>query len=398
MTYMPPAPPPIPQQYINPKGKKFSYGTKLLLIGCVACVLMIGALAVWIMAYDRDSKSENVAHNIAEEWGSALQIGNMTLRLDSLCLAPDNYECSVQVNAKTLHRGIYEAEVFSAQININGHFFIPRHTTDSTLTVCVSISPQNIYDLQPLYINGQPYFWNKTANNIYATIPLHKYSPNDSLSISTAISANGAEKLSVYPSGKRSVITIGGDAGNPSFGGNSLPQTRTVTKKYFRAQWVSYNDSTTEIENVYTSFLVGVDRYQKVLRSIKYAFIIILLTFLSVFFAETFTHHPIPILNYMLIGAALILFYSLLLSLTEHMSFGAAYLISTIMTVGLITTYMWGMLHSARVGLIIGLILTVIYTGCYILLCVSTYALLMGSLMLFAALATMMYASLKIKL
>ena len=109
------------------------------------------------------------------------------------------------------------------------------------------------------------------------------------------------------------------------------------------------------------------------------------------------TGRNIPLLNYFLIGAALIIFYSLLLSFSEHVSFGIAYLIAAAMTVVLITGYMWRMLGSAKVAVMIGLILTGMYVVCYILLTLSTYALLLGSLMLFAALAAVMYASLKLK-
>ena len=101
--------------------------------------------------------------------------------------------------------------------------------------------------------------------------------------------------------------------------------------------------------------------------------------------------------NYFLIGVALILFYSLLLGLSEHMSFGLSYLIAAIMTVALITCYMWKMLNSKGVGLAICSVLSIIYGFCYVMLCISTYALLFGSLMLFVALAATMYGSLKIQ-
>lgn len=139
------------------------------------------------------------------------------------------------------------------------------------------------------------------------------------------------------------------------------------------------------------------DRYQKVARALKYAFIIILLTYLSVLFTEMITQRNIPLLNYFLIGAALIIFYSLLLSMSEHVSFGIAYLIAAAMTVLLITGYMWKMLGSRKVAIIIGLILTGMYGSCYIMLTLSTYALLLGSLLLFAALAAVMYGSLKLQ-
>ena len=105
----------------------------------------------------------------------------------------------------------------------------------------------------------------------------------------------------------------------------------------------------------------------------------------------------ISLLNYFLIGASLIIFYTLLLSFSEHMFFGIAYMIASLMTIILIVGYMCKMLHSKKIGIVIGAILSSFYISCYILLSLSTYALLLGSLILFIALAAMMYGSLQIK-
>ena len=104
----------------------------------------------------------------------------------------------------------------------------------------------------------------------------------------------------------------------------------------------------------------------------------------------------IPLLNYFLIGAALIIFYTLLLSFSEHLSFGIAYIIASVMTIALIAGYMWKMLCSRKAGIVTGTILSLLYASCYILLSLSTYALLLGSLIIFIALAAMMYGSLQI--
>lgn len=129
----------------------------------------------------------------------------------------------------------------------------------------------------------------------------------------------------------------------------------------------------------------------------KYAIIVILLTFISVLFAEIMTKNPIHMFQYLLIGLALILFYSLLLSLAEHMSFGFSYLIAAVMTIGLVSVYMLGVVRSKKIAFAIGGLLIIIYTFIYILLCLETFALLTGSIGLFIALAAIMYASLKIK-
>ena len=144
--------------------------------------------------------------------------------------------------------------------------------------------------------------------------------------------------------------------------------------------------------------LVPVDRYQKTDRAIKYAIVVILLTFIAILLAEVVMRHPINMLQYLLVGLALVLFYSLLLSMSEHLSFGLSYLLAAIMTIGLITLYMRGILRSIKVaGAICGL-LTVIYVFIYVLLSLETYALLTGSVGLFIALAAVMYATLKLRI
>lgn len=220
--------------------------------------------------------------------------------------------------------------------------------------------------------------------------------------VTVEFDTRGSRSIRILPLCTQSRITIDGDAVNPSFDGPVSPHRRELTwDKRFTATWdasriyesINYSDD----QYVGTTFLVGVDRYQKVERSIKYAFIIILLTYVTVIFTEIVMKHAIPLFNYFLIGAALILFYTLLLALSEQMPFGWAYLLAAVMTIALITVYMWRMLKSRNVGVVMGAILTIIYTSCYIMLCVSTYALLLGSLLLFFALAGLMFGSLKIK-
>ena len=146
---------------------------------------------------------------------------------------------------------------------------------------------------------------------------------------------------------------------------------------------------------VTADLLVPVDRYQKTERAIKYAVLVIILTFIGVLFAETLMKRKIYVFQYLLVGLALILFYSLLLSLAEHMTFGLSYLIAAVMTVALVGLYMAGVLRSAKVAGYISALLSVIYAYIFVLLNLETFALLAGSLGLFVALATIMYVSLK---
>lgn len=143
--------------------------------------------------------------------------------------------------------------------------------------------------------------------------------------------------------------------------------------------------------------LLEAPMYNMLSQSIVYCFGIISITLMSLMLVEIAFRKSINYLQYALIALSLTLFYLLLLSMSEHVSFGIAYLIAAAMTVLLITGYMWKMLGSRKVAIIIGLILMGMYGSCYIMLTLSTYALLLGSLILFVALAAVMYGSLKLQ-
>ena len=391
-------PPPLPSK------RRMSYGIKVLLLGLQCGLLMIGALVIWIMSYSRDERNKDVAEQIAHEWGGQVYIQGPTAKehLDSAAwVRPASFTCEAKVDTKSLHRNIYEAEVYNATISMSGTF-----SKDSliafgdTVYLELGIATKQIYKLPPLKIGGESIEWLKSDNYLFAKVNIANMS--DVIDYSTSMDVRGSSALFIKQIGSKSVVTIDGEAPNPSFKGRSLPNERNLRGSRFSARWegegvpegVVYSD---EFQFVGANFLIGVDRYQKVSRSLKYAFIIILLTYISVLFTEVIKKRNIPLLNYFLIGAALILFYSLLLAFSEHISFGLSYLIASAMTIALITGYMWKMIDSRVVGLTIGAILSGMYVSCYILLSLSIYALLLGSIILFIALAVMMYCSLKIK-
>lgn len=391
-------PPPLPS-YI----RRMSIGTKILLLGLQCGILMIGALIVWVITYSRDELNKGVSDQIANEWGGSVFIKGPLIKNDidsTAWLRPTVFNCNASVSTKSLHRNIYEAEVFDAGIEFSGTFNKDSLAALSdTLFIQLNLDTKQLVKLQPLKISGKSYEWQRTPDYLFVSFDIGEMP--QTIDFSSDFNIRGSSSLFISQVGCRSFITFEGEAHNPSFSGSSLPNDRSVTDGEFSARWENYaSDSVSRISEVKSAevyFLVGVDRYQKVSRSLKYAFIIIVLTYVSVLFSEIIVKHNIPLLNYFLIGVALIIFYILLLSFSEYLRFGIAYFIASLMTISLITGYMWRMLHSAKVALVIGSILTILYLSCYILLSLSNYALLLGSLLLFISLAAMMFASLKLK-
>jgi len=235
-----------------------------------------------------------------------------------------------------------------------------------------------------------------------------------SIPFSISLQLNGSQGLFIVPIGKTTKAIVTSDWSTPSFGGDFLPKSHDVTDSGFNAKWkvIDLNRSfgqtvdannATAINQMASSafgvkFIQSVDQYQQNKRSIKYAILIILLTFVVVFFIEVLKKKKVNPFQYLLVGLALVLFYSLLLSLSEIWGFNLAYIVAAIMTTGLIVLHLSSILKNRKLGMYIGALLTFLYVFVFILIQMESYALLVGSIGLFCILAVIMYFSKKLEI
>lgn len=235
-----------------------------------------------------------------------------------------------------------------------------------------------------------------------------------SIPFSISLQLNGSQGLFIVPIGKTTKAIVTSDWSTPSFGGDFLPKSHDVTDSGFNAKWkvIDLNRSfgqtvdannATAINQMASSafgvkFIQSVDQYQQNKRSIKYAILIILLTFVVVFFIEVLKKKKVNPFQYLLVGLALVLFYSLLLSLSEIWGFNLAYIVAAIMTTGLIVLHLSNILKNRKLGMFIGALLTFLYVFVFILIQMESYALLVGSIGLFCILAVIMYFSKKLEI
>jgi inner membrane protein len=132
------------------------------------------------------------------------------------------------------------------------------------------------------------------------------------------------------------------------------------------------------------------------MRTTKYAILIILLTFVSLFLTEVIQKTKIHLFNYALIGASMIVFYTLLLSISEQLGYNLAYLISAVATIALITWFTASLLATSKAAYMFAAILTIFYGFIFIIIQLEDLALLVGSIALFIIVSTLMYFSRKI--
>jgi inner membrane protein len=229
------------------------------------------------------------------------------------------------------------------------------------------------------------------------------------IQFSTHLIINGSGQLSFTPVGKETTAKIESAWPDPSFTGAQLPQSSTINKKGFTAQWKSlahtrnfpqaWKETSYDVGSSAfgTDLFIPVNGYQKTMRSVKYAVLCILLTFTAFFLIETTNKKSVHPVQYALIGFALILFYTLLLSFSEYVGFNAAYAIAGIATIGLITWFVKGILGSFKLSAFLSGILILMYSYVFTILQLQDYALLLGSLGLFFTLAVVMHYSKKIQ-
>jgi inner membrane protein len=326
------------------------------------------------------------------------------------------------------YRGIYKVPVYLASLKLEGHFKIPKSLgITENITNITWQRPYIVFGVQDirgisrsvkLHINKQNIPLLPGTHTSVIEQGMHaflkaEYHKEQHLAFDIALELQGMEKISFLPTGKFTKVNLSSPWPHPSFVGRFLPQTREITDKGFTASWeISFLASNTlqhllnctqkdeckEFENNIfgVSLHQGVDIYLQTERSIKYALLFIGLTFVAFFIFEILKGSPIHAVQYGLVGMALALFYLLLISLSEHVSFCMSYIIASSACVSLLAFYMSYVLRSVKGGFSLGFMLGVLYGLLYLLIGSEDYALLMGSVLLFVVLAIIMMITRKI--
>ena len=324
------------------------------------------------------------------------------------------------------YRGIYEVVVYNSNLGFKGKFSSPdlaslnvpkENILYDDAFVSVGINDlRGIEEEISLQWNNDKKSLNPgiASNDVLASgistpvAILKSDTAKTSYDFSFNLKLKGSQLLYFTPLGKETNINLSAGWSTPSFDGSFLPDKRTVSDSSFTANWKvlhlnrnypqSWKGSAYDIGGSAfgVNLLTPVDNYQKSTRSVKYAIMIILLTFVVIFFIEILNQRLIHPFQYILIGLGLCIFYSLLIAISEHTSFNFSYLISAIATIGLIAAYAKSVFKENKlVGLVAG-VLTILHGYIFSLIQLEDYALLMGSIGLFIVLALMMYYSRKI--
>lgn len=426
---------------------------KGVIILVLTVLLLIPVTMVQSLIEERASLKDEVTEEISSVWGGqqslvgpilvvpyekkdVVVIGKKTneeniykMTTEYAYFMPDNYNVTSDLKVEERSRSIYNVLVYQSSNQISGTFNCPDPKAlglreedmkwESAVMIFQVPYMQGIKNKIDFIVNGKNYevIPGITTNGFISSgmtvkVPLNEMD-KETINFSFNLDLNGSESFKIASVGKQNTIRMTSDWNVVSFVGDAFPQ-REIDEKGFRAEWTvfDYNSKQPQmwtatynadmsfyydnISEIGVELKYSVDQYQMSMRSAKYAIMFILLTFAIFFLVEIVTKTRIHPVQYTLVSFALILFYTLLIALSEHIGFQLAYLIAAIAIVMMITLYVKTIFKKLSHALAMGAFVALIYVYLYVILQLENMALLIGSIGLFIALGAIMYVLRKV--
>lgn len=336
---------------------------------------------------------------------------------------PEDVSFESTVAPEERYKGLYKALVYRSVAKVAARFEVPANLGLAAPPAAITTGPSwlawSVSDVRGL-TSAPRMSWNgkelaSAPGTRFESIGEGFHTPVGALDVSAAarhevtgtLQVAGTRTLAWLPVGKVNRVSLASSWPHPNFGGSFLPVSREVSAAGFAARWeVSHLASknigllaaaqsasdgpSRKLEGFDVSFIEPVNVYLLAERATKYAILFVVLTFGGFFLYETLRPVRMHPLQYGLVGLAIALFFLLLLSLSEHVAFGWAYFIAATSGIALLTAYLIPTLGTRRAALGFAGKFLLLYAALYLLLLSEDNALLMGSLLLFLVLATVM--------
>jgi inner membrane protein len=426
---------------------------KISAILFLTLLLLIPMIRIKFLIRERQALRDNVVLEIARSAGYAQTVTGPLLivpytrkvqeeRLDAsqklvtvtremageLRLLPATMDLGGRLETDERRRGIYKARIYNADTQLQGRFDIPAYFGITSDVASYTFGPPHlvlgISDIRGIgnaltlrangaSVNFQPGTGTPVfSSGVQAPLSIPAISAAQPVDYLIELKLQGTGQFQVTPVGRDSHVKLSSNWPHPGFVGEFLPRTREIGADGFSAEWQT-SFFATNLEEALArcepsaepgnhtcadfgarhfgvSFVDPVDQYLKSERAAKYAFLFIGLTFAGFFVFEVLRRFSVHPVQYGLVGLSLALFFLLLVSFSEHIGFAAAYVVSAGACVGLNTFYVRYALGSAPPAMGFGGALAVLYGLLYGILSSEDYALLMGSLLVFGLLASVM--------
>lgn len=433
-------------------GQKNALFIKLTFIAFVTLLLLIPSAMINNLISERKNTKFEAISEIGEKWGKEQTIIGPVLtipfkkitkirntensteefieRIHQIHILPESLSINSKIIPQRLYRGIFEVAVYDSQTAFKGSFSAfdplslgvqPHELMLDQAFISIGISDmrgiQNQVEMnfgteESLFLSGaEVHDKELIPSGIHAPVTLslnEKKTPNSEFSFD--LNLKGSDHIYFTPVGKNTNAQVTSSWSSPSFNGEYLPEIdgKTVSGDGFKASWniIDLNRNfpqnwTNQKQDIKAAsfgvdLFIPADNYQRTERSIKYAILFISLTFLVFFFVEIMNNKSVHPVQYILVGLALCLFYTLLLAISEHSSFNIAYLFASILTLIAVAGYCHSILRNNQFTLLLSGVLAVLYGFIFVIIQLEDLALLAGSFGLFIILSLVMFFSRKI--
>ncbi len=412
--------------------KMFSVGTLILL-------LLIPKSMVTSLIWDREHRMQQATAEITESWPGSQVIAGPVITVpyhyyytskekvmqgtEYAHFLPEDLRVESDIEPEERYRGIYKVLVYKSGSRLKGKFRKPDFSAwdvkDEDILWDKARLSIGINDLGGLertvemkWAGEKLEFEQGVENQSFLktgiNAALKNLNEQEEYYFEAEILLKGSQQFYFVPVGKETAVNMRSAWPDPKFSGSFLPDPREVSKDGFAAQWqilhfnrnfpqqwtgdVAYSNNSAFGVELFQS----AGHYQKIERTAKYAVLLIALTFLVFFLAEVITKIRIHPFQYIIVGLALCLFYTLLLSISEHAGFDAAYVIAALAIVALISWYSKTFFRHKGAGIQMSLTLSFFYVFMYVIVRMEDYSLLVGSVGLLLILALLMYLTRKI--
>ncbi len=432
-----------------------SPGLKLLLVCLLALLMSIPALFVFGIVSDRSSRSQMVAREISQSTGGEQNVTGPVLAIpvqnqdkngvwkdvDTILLFAQTGTAKTNLTVSTKQKSLFKVQVYEADIAFSAHFDIQalqeQHDPQNRLQMNRAQILIGVNDLRgalddvKLSFGGEqthifePYSDRSILAQTYRKSPLDMYVNHDfseqmgkvlsvnighkmdqkQFDVQVALRLSGASRFAIVPFARTTSISLSSNWPHPGFDGGFLPTQKDIRKDGFTAQrtipalasalpklvYASKFDNWGARDNMMGVNLVNTTSpYQYVTRSLKYALMFIGFVFLAFFLFEMKNDVQIHAAQYVLIGLAQCIFYLLLLAFSEHIGFDGAFFIAATATVGLTGLYA-GAVFGAKQAVPAFTIFASVYGLLFVLMRLEDYALLVGAIAAFTAIALTMW-------
>lgn len=332
-------------------------------------------------------------------------------------ISPHGLKIDGSAEVETRSRGIYQANLFNLHARLAGNFVVPKGyginrapgdiiPLSAYFVVNVSDS-RGIHNVPALSLNGKLYEFApggigpKDGNGMHVALDSLDVNEPHAFNFDFPLELQGMTSLSVLPTGNNTEVSLKSPWPHPSFGGGYLPRTRSVDANGFSAQWLVTNlarnstvpadgDAHKGADAISVDFIDPVNVYLLSERAVKYGVMFVVLVFTAFFMFEVLRSMRIHPMQYLLVGLAMAVFFLLIISLSEHMSFLLSYVVSSASCAALIGVYLAGVLKKRKPAAIFSAGIALMYAVLYGVLQSEDNALLMGAMILFGALAAVM--------